>query len=248
MSRARDRDALGRHLSGSGIEVGPGHVPFAVRPGVHVSYVDRLTAARHHELFPEVPRDSPFCEPDVVADLDADKLAPIESGSQDFVICSHVLEHLSDPLGFLDDAHRVLRVGGVLLLLLPDRRYTFDRARAPTPLACLVRDHEAGATVPDDAHVLEFLRDADQGPDFRLPDDPAERAELYAWHRARSIHVHCWNDREFREVLRYCTRDLHHGWRRVDHLAAEDTGIEFGYVLARTDGRRPRLGERLRRS
>ena len=234
------REALSGHLFGTGIEVGPGHTPFGVPDGVTVRYVDRLTTDEHYELFPELPRDFGFFEPDVIADLDTDGLRAIDSRTQDFVICSHVLEHLADPLHFLDEAHRVLRVGGIFLVLLPDRRYTFDRDREPTLLSCLIRDHEVGATTPDDAHMTEFLLKADQGPTFVLPDDPLERAELFEWHRSRSIHVHCWTDCEFPDVLRYCSNELGHRWILVDRLTSHETGMEFGYVLARARFRRTR--------
>ena len=228
------RETLSTHLAGTGLEVGPGHVPFPVPRGVEVRFVDRLTSVQHHDLFPELPLEMGFVEPDIVADLDADRLRAVESSSQDFVIASHVIEHLADPLGFLDDAHRVLRVGGVLLLLVPDRRCTFDRDRGATPLACLIRDHERDATVPDDDHVLDFLVGADQGPDFEIPDDPDARARLFAWHRDRSIHVHCWTEDEFTEVLRYCSEDLGQNWECRARLSTAENGMEFGFVLVRT--------------
>jgi SAM-dependent methyltransferase len=234
------REALSTHLRGTGIEVGPGHAPFPVAAGVSVQFVDRLTSTVHHELFPELPVGMGFVEPDIVADLDTDRLGAIESTSQDFVVASHVLEHLADPLGFLDDAHRVLRVGGVLLLVLPDRRCTFDRHRDPTPLACLIGDHEVVATAPDDDHMLDFLLGCDQGPDFALPDDLVERARLFAWHRERSIHVHCWTDDEFVDVIRYCADALGHRWELRARLTTAETGMEFGFVLIRARHRRAR--------
>lgn len=243
----RSRQTLSRHLVGAGIEVGPGSAPFAVPVGATVRYVDRLTTGEHSELFPEVT-DADFVEPDIVADLDTERLSAIESESQDFVICSHVLEHLANPLGFLEEAHRVLRPGGVLLILLPDRRYTFDREREPTPLTCLIRDHAANATSPDDEHMVEFLLGADQGPDFVLPEDPELRASLFAWHRGRSIHVHCWTDDEFEEVLHHCRSELGQRWKVVDQLSSAESGMEFGYVLARgREGRRTRSWFRARR-
>ena len=68
------RETLSRHLGGSGIEVGAGHTPFPVPAGVSVRYVDRLTSAEHYELFPELPPNFGFFEPDVIADLDTDGL------------------------------------------------------------------------------------------------------------------------------------------------------------------------------
>jgi SAM-dependent methyltransferase len=235
------RELLSMHLGGTGIEVGPGHAPFPVPAGASVRFVDRLTSTEHHDLFPEMPREiGVFVEPDIVADLDTDRLRAIESSSQDFVIASHVLEHLADPFGFLDDAHRVLRVGGVLLLVLPDRRCTFDRDRGATPLECLIRDQEVRSTAPDDDHILDFLLGADQGPDFVLPKDPDERARLFAWHRERSIHVHCWTDSEFADVLRYCSDVLGQKWECRARVSTAESGMEFGVALVRSRHHRRR--------
>jgi SAM-dependent methyltransferase len=54
----------------------------------------------------------------VRADFDAP--LPLASGTVDKALCHNVLECLSDPDGFLREAHRVLRPGGHLVLSHPD--------------------------------------------------------------------------------------------------------------------------------
>lgn len=44
---------------------------------------------------------------------------PYEDGSFDYVLCTEVLEHVSDPMAFLCDLKRVLRQGGTLILTVP---------------------------------------------------------------------------------------------------------------------------------
>ena len=102
-----------------------------------------LAPAEARALFPEVPEEA-FLEPDVFADLDVDRLDTFPTCSLDFVIASHVLEHLSNPLGFMVEMHRVLRPGGLAIILLPDRRRTFDISRPATPLEHLIEDHACG--------------------------------------------------------------------------------------------------------
>jgi SAM-dependent methyltransferase len=236
------RERISRHLSGQGIEVGPGSSPFPVPDGATVRYVDRWSSAEARRLYPELAA-AEFREPDVISNLDVERLDVFPTSSLDFVIASHVLEHLADPLGFLVAIHRVLRPGGLAIILLPDRRHTFDRTRLPTPLEHLIDDHARGVTQVDDEHIEEFLTLADKEASYTIAPDPENRDAFYNWHRERSIHVHCWTDTEFHQVLIYATIGLGLSWEIVDGVRLADD-LEFGYVL-----RRPRLHglwERLR--
>jgi SAM-dependent methyltransferase len=238
------RRAVGRHLVGSGIEVGPGEQPFPLAfPGVDVVYLDRWEPDQSRQLFAELG-DAPFVMPDVICNLLTDRLGMFDDRSQDFVIASHVLEHVADPIGLLDDIHRVLKVGGIALVLLPDKRRTFDHARPITDLDHLVRDFQSGVTEVDDEHVRSFLQYTD--PDYEhtvlgVSDD--ERSKLFDWHRQRSIHAHVWAEDDFQPVIDYAITELGHDWEFVDGILADDEGpegIEFGYVMRRSDVALPR--------
>ena len=56
----------------------------------------------------------------------------------DYVIAAHVIEHIPDPVGWMDDLTRVLRPGGILSLIIPDKRYCFDINRSLTEVSDLV--------------------------------------------------------------------------------------------------------------
>jgi SAM-dependent methyltransferase len=198
--------------------------------------VDRWDPGENRELFPELGDGAPFPKPGIVADLDVDKLSSLPTESQDFVIASHILEHLSDPLGQLAEIHRVLRIGGVALILLPDRRYTFDHRRSATPLEHVIEDHRAGTTTVCDEHVEDFLRNTggwDEHMD--LPENREERNRIFDLHRRRSIHVHCWTQDEFLPVLVHTARSMNMRWNLEDALFVEDVpgAFEFGLVLRR---------------
>ncbi len=228
------RHHLDQHIVGRGLELGPGHVPYPVPPEAEVLLVDQWTSDENRVLFYELESGVTFPKPDIIANLDTDRLHGVERDSQDFVIASHVLEHLAEPVGMLVDAFRVLRPGGKLLILLPDRRRTFDRTRYGTGLAHTIAEYEQGVDHVDDDHVVEFIVHADHPIHRKAGNEPEPiTAELIEAHRMRSVHAHCWTEDEFLDVLLYCQRELGLGFRLVDGISsrAGRRGIEFGFVL-----------------
>ncbi len=59
-------------------------------------------------------------------------------GRYDYIIASHVFEHLPNPLGWLRDCAEILCSGGCLALVIPDKRFTFDLTRPLTTLAEMI--------------------------------------------------------------------------------------------------------------
>lgn len=47
----------------------------------------------------------------------------------DYIVASHVLEHIPDLVGWFKDAQSALKKNGSILLVYPDKRYCFDRFR-----------------------------------------------------------------------------------------------------------------------
>jgi SAM-dependent methyltransferase len=84
---------------------------------------------------------------DVVAEGDD---LPFPDEAFDFVLASHVLEHLPDPIRALQEWRRVAR--RYVFVVLPHRDRTFDRDRPVTPVDELLRRHEQGLRSDDDRH------------------------------------------------------------------------------------------------
>ncbi len=88
---------------------------------------------------------------------DACDLPAIADASYDFVVASHVLEHLANPLRALHEWKRVVKRGGVLLILVPDRRNTFDHKRPFTSFEHIEADFLANTKEGDLTHLDEVL-------------------------------------------------------------------------------------------
>ena len=93
--------------------------------------------------------------PNLLADATQLPFAP---ASLDFIIASHVFEHLPFPLMALRVWYEALARGGVLLLKIPDKRYTLDSRRSRTPLSHLLAEHEHLISSTGEAITLSLWR------------------------------------------------------------------------------------------
>lgn len=199
MNASFDLTGVLDRLEGPGIEIGAFHSPLTVGPKALVRYVDRYPPEISRRLFPEIPADAPIVAPDVIAP--ADEL-PLPDSSEAFVLASHLLEHLADPIRALKEWHRVLRPGGTLFLRVPDQRGTFDHARSRTSLAHLVQDHaDSEGSGPRRSRDLDHYREW-----ARCVNGLVDPAQIDFWARLLArvdypIHYHCWQPPDVREIL-----------------------------------------------
>jgi SAM-dependent methyltransferase len=241
----RDRAALLRHLAGEGIELGALNYPLDVaanRRVKRVRYVDRYPKDELLRLFPELERVADtIVETDVLCDL-IHGLEPIEAGSQNFVIACHLIEHVPDPIHFIDECWRVLCEGGLLFLAAPDRRFSTDRPRPITSLDHLIDDHRRAERSIEDHHLEEYLC---LTGGVVLPEDPAQRQTLFDLHRSRSIHVHVWDAPALAHFLAYCSQAAA-PFTLVDAAGPEMTQRqEIVVVLRKSRNGDPKLEQRL---
>ena len=132
---------------------------------------------------------------------EARQLTMVDDESHDFVLSSHCLEHLADPLGGPEEWMRVLRPAGVLALVVPHKDATFDHRRPVTTLQHLLDDRERRTAEDDQTHLDEVLRLTD----LSLTPGVADRASFEARSRRnvenRCVHHHVFDTRLVLEVL-----------------------------------------------
>jgi len=63
--------------------------------------------------------------------IEVDSPLPFEDASFDVVLSFQVIEHVADEAGYLREARRVLRPGGVMVLITPDRRHRLLPGQRP---------------------------------------------------------------------------------------------------------------------
>lgn len=86
---------------------------------------------------------------------EASDLRPVGSSTYDCVLSCHCLEHVANPLRALGEWKRVLKQGGLLLLILPDRDGTSDSQRPVTSIEHIKRDFARNVGEDDMTHLEE---------------------------------------------------------------------------------------------
>ena len=127
------------------IEVGASYAPLAPKKdGWRTVIVDHDTAAELRRKYADaqVDRDA-IEEVDIVwrGGLLHEAFDPATYGTYKALIISHVMEHLPDPISFLDSADRLLAPDGAIVVAVPDKRFCFDVYRWPSTAGMMMQAH-----------------------------------------------------------------------------------------------------------
>lgn len=238
-----------------GVEIGPLCWPLVRRSdGGEIIYVDHTDTPHLRQKY----KDDPHLDINEIVDVDAvwglnTLHEAIKGRYVDYVVASHVVEHVPDLVTWLRELAAVLKPTGEVRLAVPDRRFTFDYFRRESRLPEVLSSYIARARVPQPYSLLDYcLAAADvsaaEAWQNRINPDSARRHHTWqgALHLARDAFengtyhdVHCWvfTPRSFaRLIADLCKMEL------LDFACESfcDTlhnDIEFSVVMRRSHDR-----------
>jgi hypothetical protein len=138
-------------LSGRGLEIGPSYNPLVSKASGHrIETVDHAEQAELIAKYRGMGMDQERL----------DRIEPVDHlwhggslldvisdhGGYDYIIASHFIEHTVDLIRFLQDCQVLLRDGGLLSLVVPDKRFCFDRFQPLSTLGDVLDAAQAGST------------------------------------------------------------------------------------------------------
>jgi hypothetical protein len=190
-----------------GLEIGPLQNPILRKPQADVLYVDHVDTSALRAKYAADPQVDPERIVDVDIVWNGGPLSAVCDGRRfDYVVASHVIEHVPDLIGWLAQLKSVLHPGGTVRLIVPDRRYCFDYRRETSSAADMILAAHTGAVIPGSRQILDFMLniaslDLDRawcGQD--LPDPAPQQAEYdqamavmeHALAHGAYHDVHCW--------------------------------------------------------
>ncbi len=130
---------------------------------------------------------------------DAVDLNGIPNDFYDFVLASHTIEHIANPFKALLEWIRILRSGGLLLIIAPWKDVTFDHKRNIDRLEHLIDDYHNQTTEADLSHLADILRLHDLERDRAAGDINAFKARSEKNFQMRGLHQHVYDQ----ELLYY---------------------------------------------
>lgn len=145
--------------TGIGLELGPLSSPVVLKSESKVFYVDHMSTSDLKTKY----KDEPVVLDDIVnVDYVVGKksLKTSVGGKKfDYVIASHVIEHIPDVIRWLKDINSVLKPGGVLSLVIPDKRYTFDITRRTTDVSDVIGAYIEERKRVDSSTMFDYLKE-----------------------------------------------------------------------------------------
>ncbi|PNH08816.1 hypothetical protein TSOC_004622, partial [Tetrabaena socialis] len=188
----------------TGLEIGaltPALLPSYAR----TVYVHFGPAAALSLIYPNISIKAP----DIIDHLET--LDSIPSGTFDYVLSSHVIQRVPNMLLALQNALRVLRRDGFLLLTIPFLCGTFDKDRYVTSAAHFQEEYEAPHTVF--GHRFEHHREWALSHVRGVANRTAADAEIDHWARFffdldYPIHFHTFEPRQLLKALQALERPV----------------------------------------
>ncbi|HEY3783310.1 MAG TPA: methyltransferase domain-containing protein [Fimbriimonadaceae bacterium] len=233
------------------LEFGPADKPWIPRKTPGVRNIDHLSTEDLRKEMESSPfyKAADLCEIHFVNDGRALKEILGDWTNLDLIAASHVIEHLPDVLGWLQDLSAVLAAGGRIMLAVPNKHHTFDFFRQVTTLEDVIVNHLERRTKPSPRAILEHRAlatssenrmswNGDPNPlTFRHIHNFEEAYRLASEHLDENsgyfdVHVSVFTPYSFVKLLIGLTEN---GFLPLELERIDPNGFEFLAVLKRCD-------------
>ena len=139
--------------------------------------------------------------------MEASDLKIIPDEKYDFVVSSHLIEHLSNPIKAIFEMKRVVKVGGIVIFVAPHKETTFDHNRKITTLQHMVGDFAKNILEGDTSHldIEEIVQDYDFLLDLGISGKEEFIARTKENTQNRALHQHVFVTDTLLQLIDYCS-------------------------------------------
>jgi predicted SAM-dependent methyltransferase len=239
-------------LIGRGVEYGPLHRRLIPKPSYDVLYVDYAD----REFLVEHYKNNPNVDINLIPEIDivtgGKSLSEfLAEKSIDYVVASHVMEHVPDLLGWLEANLKLLKVGGKIAVAFPDKRYCFDIKRRTTFASDILCAHLEKRTRPTFQQICDHFWNVSKVTPVSAWDGTVNaqnaehvhsRKQAFDIMRAK-VHseeytdCHCWifEDHQFVKVMNEIRPYSSIGFEITSFHPTQFNTLEFYVIFERVD-------------
>lgn len=124
---------------------------------------------------------------------EASELTGVPKNKYDFLLSCHSLEHIANPVKALQNWNKVLNQMGKIILVLPDKNYTFDNKRPYTTFEHLLEDYHNDVGENDTTHFDETITTFDFSKDPNVTNTQDLERRVRNNFVNRCVHHHVYN-------------------------------------------------------
>lgn len=139
---------------------------------------------------------------------EATDLTEIGTDQYDFLLSSNCLEHVANPIKALIEWKRVIRPGGALVLVLPNKVSNFDHRRPVTSFDHLLDDFNNDVGEDDLTHLDEILQLHDLALDPPAGTMAEFRQRSLENASNRTLHHHVFDAQLVNDLLRHLDLEI----------------------------------------
>jgi SAM-dependent methyltransferase len=140
----------------SGLEIGPLDRPIVDRRrGYRVKYVDHNSTDELRARFKNDGNVNTAGLAEVDFVVNGGNMLEVVNETFDYIVASHVFEHVPNPILWLEEMAALLNCGGLLCMAVPDRRYTFDLIRPQTSVGEMLEAYFTKRSRPTFKNVFD---------------------------------------------------------------------------------------------
>ncbi|VFU07813.1 methyltransferase domain-containing protein [Methylocella tundrae] len=229
-------------LTTHGLEIGAFDLPLVEPMEGRCDFADWNTA----QYLRDIAKPDTGHNPDFVVPINYNLLEGYDQvpDGYDWVAAAHVIEHVPDIIGWLKQIATKLKPGGILFLIIPDKRYIFDIYRQESTFTDALVAHKSAFKHPSFAQVFDhfyyhapglvardvWIGNSLPGPmlNFANAFSIAEKAEL-----AYEVDAHCWvlTPDSFSALTQSLSNSQMINLRPLDLHPTVFGGLDFSVVL-----------------
>lgn len=190
--RQLQRKVIANLCRGDCVEIGALSAPAYFPHATSVLYADVVSAEEAKRSLEKIGylgyHQRPFVAVDVIFDKQKPPLISLASDSKDCIFSSHSLEHSPNPIAALSDYLRVLKHGGIVYSIIPNKKYTYDRFRLPTKINKLIEKFKRN----DWSYTLDEYRDVFVNTDTHVVYDNSTEEDIERAFEENNGHHHIY--------------------------------------------------------